>query len=312
MEVLHHVDAERLAAARAAGDVLWLDLENPSDEDRLKLAEALELPPRWLDVAAPPGHPPLIDHDWALMAAAGARPVPDGCLEPVDVRLGVRGPLLVTVHRAEGFGLADRVGQAQDELVHLLFAALLALADSVSDSLEEARGFVVLVQDVAEATAAGREQQKRPDERSVSIMRLRSDLLRMGQALDRELDAYDAADAPMASVPGALPKQIRYLRQRAVRSSQHCVELRDLLADARNTEMTALSTRLNTVTERLTVVATVFLPLTVITGYFGMNFNWLTSHISSLWVFVIWGVAVPVVAAVGILAYIGRLDRSDE
>jgi len=37
-------------------------------------------------------------------------------------------------------------------------------------------------------------------------------------------------------------------------------------------------------------VATIFLPLTVLTGFFGMNFNWLISHIGPAWAF--WGLGI--------------------
>jgi magnesium transporter len=43
---------------------------------------------------------------------------------------------------------------------------------------------------------------------------------------------------------------------------------------------------------RLTVFATLFLPLTFITGFFGMNFAWLVAHIAPAWTF--WVLAVGV------------------
>ena len=46
-----------------------------------------------------------------------------------------------------------------------------------------------------------------------------------------------------------------------------------------------LETYTNQVQERLTVVATIFLPLSALTGFFGMNFNWMIDHIGSAWTF---------------------------
>ena len=52
--------------------------------------------------------------------------------------------------------------------------------------------------------------------------------------------------------------------------------------DAASAALTnALQVKLNETSYRLTVVATVFLPLTFITGFFGMNFGWMVEHVDS-------------------------------
>jgi magnesium transporter len=48
--------------------------------------------------------------------------------------------------------------------------------------------------------------------------------------------------------------------------------------------------RLNETTYWLTAVATVFLPLTFVTGFFGMNFGWMVRHIDSPLAFILLGV----------------------
>ena len=55
-------------------------------------------------------------------------------------------------------------------------------------------------------------------------------------------------------------------------------------------EQTQISVRQSTTMERLTIMATVFLPLTFVTGFFGQNFAWLADHISGFGAFLVFGI----------------------
>lgn len=61
------------------------------------------------------------------------------------------------------------------------------------------------------------------------------------------------------------------------------------------------------VNERLTLVSTVFLPLTVTTGFFGMNFSWMTDRVGSMAAFVVLGIVVPAVVALATYAIVRQL-----
>ena len=55
--------------------------------------------------------------------------------------------------------------------------------------------------------------------------------------------------------------------------------------------LSTVSNRLNEVMKRLTIVATIFMPLTWITGFFGMNFGRLVLNITGWPAFLVFGLA---------------------
>ena len=55
-----------------------------------------------------------------------------------------------------------------------------------------------------------------------------------------------------------------------------------------------LDLQLNERAYQVSVVATIFVPLTFVTGFFGMNFGWMVDHIDSPLAFWLLGMAVPI------------------
>ena len=66
-----------------------------------------------------------------------------------------------------------------------------------------------------------------------------------------------------------------------VRISELIDSYRDLLSGALDLYLSTVSNRLNAISKQLTVVATIFLPLTFVTGFFGQNFGTLVRHINT-------------------------------
>ena len=107
----------------------------------------------------------------------------------------------------------------------------------------------------------------------------------------------------IADVPGLEEGSRDYLREVADdlgRVSSQIDNYGELLTASTNIYLSTVSNRLNEVMRKLTIVATIFLPLTFITGFFGQNFSWMVDHVNSATAFFGWGIG-GLVAAIGTL-----------
>ena len=112
------------------------------------------------------------------------------------------------------------------------------------------------------------------------------------------------------TLPGMTTEDERYFRDlydHLIRISDLVDSYRDLLTGAMDTHISTVSNRLNVVMKQLAIIATVFLPLSFLTGFFGQNFALLTNHLLTHgWAFWAFGVGVEVAAVIGLLIMFRR------
>lgn len=77
----------------------------------------------------------------------------------------------------------------------------------------------------------------------------------------------------LRAIPAELRLYLRDVYDRLARVADMLDSFRDESATVLELHLSAASNRMNHVIKRLTVIATVFLPLTVVTSYYGMNFR---------------------------------------
>ena len=121
-------------------------------------------------------------------------------------------------------------------------------------------------------------------------------------------DAMASLVAGMVELPGTTPASDPYLRDlydHLIRISDMIDSYRDLLSNGMDAYLSMVSNNLNQVMKQLAIIATIFLPLSFLTGFFGQNFAWLVGRLGSLHTFLILGVGSELLA-VGLLYWLFR------
>jgi len=124
-------------------------------------------------------------------------------------------------------------------------------------------------------------------------------------SLRSEATDFYRAVHPLLAVTGTLERAahkklrpyFRDVRDHLLLVDEEVTDQRDLLATVLQANMavisvdqTKLSLQQNSTMEQLTILATIFLPLTFVTGFFGQNFGWLVRHIDGPATFILYGI----------------------
>lgn len=308
MEVLQTIDADRIRDLRDRNEFFWLDLADPSDADLDALSDLVTIHPLALEDSREFSQRVKFD-DYpksALLVVYGAEPREGQRPRLVEVHLHITGEALVTVSREPSSALADarrRVAAHssthKDSAVHRV---LDALADSFLGALDRFDDAIDGLQDaLAEhATSAHRQQ----------IFALRRQLAEMRQVVVPQRNLLTPSGTLVDAVSdlhGVRAHDLfRDVHDHLDRATGLIDAYREQLASLLDLYLTEVSTRLNEVMKRLTFIATVFLPLTFLSGFFGMNFGWLVQGITPLWTFLAFGIGLLVASTISVAVYLMR------
>jgi magnesium transporter len=301
-----HFDDEQIEMLLGRGDFFWLDLDNPDEDDFRILRERFQFHPLAVEDAEHFKQRPKIDpyDDHVFIVVYGAAPDADRL---VEVHCFYSERYLVTVHRDEAPAFTEvreRFMKRHEHLTHpprLLYQIVDALVDS----------FFPVLADIDDRIDELEEQtfQNATDAQLQEIFAMKRLLVGLRKAMTPQRDAFARVAGGVMTLPGMTLEDERYFRDvydHLIRISDLIDTYRDLLTSAMDVYLSTVSNRLNTVMKQLTVIATIFLPLSWLTGFFGQNFEWMTGHIGHWETFVGFGIGTEVLAIAVLLAYFKR------
>jgi magnesium transporter len=298
-----HFDREEVEKLLAADGFFWLDLDRPSGDDFEILRDTFKFHALAVEDSEHFGQRAKIDDygDFYFIVLFGSAPDEDGL---VEVHCFYSERCLVTVHRDEAPAFTEvreRFVKRAEPVKHppfLLYHIVQALVDSFFPILSDFDDRIDELEDQTFINAT--------DEQLQEIFEMKRVLVGLRKAITPERDMFAKVAAGIVTLPGMTEDDERYFRDtydHLIRMSDLIDTYRDLLTSSMDVYLSTVSNRLNTVVKQLTIIATIFLPLTWLTGFFGQNFGFLVRHITGGATFAVLGVGIELVAAALMLFY---------
>jgi magnesium transporter len=307
MHVLTALDRDQIAGLLERDEFFWLDLHVPSDEQFEQLEELLSLHPIALESLREYQQRPKLDsyERYVVLVFYGVDGTDRAPLDLLEVHMLISGSYIVTVHHQlcdELDGLRDRFERhPEGSEQFIVYKVLDVLADSFFPALETMDEEIDALEDKVISHADEQQLQR--------IFELKKELVGLRRIVTPQRDLLARAIDEISDLPGFEAGKRDYFRDvydHMIRVSDLIDSYRDLLTGSLDVYLSTVSNRLNAVMERLTIVATIFLPLTFLTGFFGQNFGWMVGHVSSFADFMIFGVGGVALTVALLLALFRR------
>ena len=308
MRFLDHIDRSAIGELLDRDEYFWLDLDAPSNEEVETLDGLFHFHPLALEDLRKKGQRPKLEDfgDYMFLVYYGARDPEGGtAVRLEEVHAFVSGGYLVTVHDGRCSAL-DEVRKRLDALPpsseqFVVYRVLDALTDTFFPLLEDLED---RLEDLDEEIFSA----PSPDHLQ-PLTELRRDLVQLGRVATPQRDMLARHIDDILEVPGLEADSRNYFRDvydHAIRISDQIDSYRDLLIGSRDAYLSVTSNRLNEITKQLTVVATIFLPLSFVVGFFGQNFGWLVRNIGSAADFWVVGGGSMVLSLVALAVWLRR------
>lgn len=298
-----------------SGTLVWMDFEGVlSGTDKELLQSSFGFHDLSLEDAARPAdgavrrqRPKVEEYDdyffLVMQALSAERAGSTLVLEPEELDVFVGGNYVVSVHRrpVPELGLVWEEAVKRPRLMacgsdRLAYHLLDAVVDHYIDIVDDIEELLDDLEDAVIDPRAGNQAVR-------DIFAFKRQLIGFRKAASPLREAVtEMTSREYPHVSEATQPYLRDVYDHLVRLSDMLDTYRDILAGALDVHLSAVSNNMNLVMKRLTVVATIFLPLGFITGFWGMNFTDFMPLESAFWW---WGsLAVMFFLTAGMMLYL--------
>jgi magnesium transporter len=300
-------DPEVVADLRSRDEFFWLDLDTPDEATLEQIADQLHWHPLAVEDTREWNQRPKLDdyEDHILLVFYGMRPSSEPQdARPLEVHIYLHGGYVVTIHR----GCSElaivrqrarrREPSSEQSLVYLI---LDALTDTFFPVLESVDNEIDVLE--TEITLDARHHQVE------RMFRLKRHLLSLRRVVGPMRDIFSTQLDVLEDLPGLQKGSRDYFRDiwdHLTRIAEQIDSYRDVLSSAMDVYLSSVSNRVNDVMKQLTTIATIFLPLSFVVGFFGQNFGWLVQRIDTFAAFWALGMGSLVVSCVILVAWFRR------
>jgi magnesium transporter len=301
---------------RRGNTYVWIELQDPAPEEMQEVAELFGLHELAVEDAAVAHQRPKVEayDDFYFLVFKTAhydRESREATFGELNLFLGT-GYVIAVRHGEAGDPARERqnLERSYPELLKSGPAAVVwGILDAIVDDYRPVVAELEL--DIEEIEEGIFERSEDLTERIYVLKREINDVYRAIHPLVNPLEGIERG--AFAGMDPALRRYFRDILDHIRHDQEEVLGQRDQLVSAleANLSLTTLrqneiAAQQNQVVKQLTLVATVFLPLTFVTGFFGQNFGWLERHIDSLELFLLFGIGGLVVPAVALYLWFRR------
>jgi len=303
---LHNASPEVVADHLARGQFFWLDLEGPTEERLEQLAQNIGLHPLTIDDAKTFAQRPKFDEyeGYVFLVVYGVDPATSsGGPLLREVHLIISGDFIVTIHRRPFAPLHDLRERYPAHPARSELFLVWKILDTVTNTF-----FPVLTRIDDDIDEIEQDVVREPSEAILQrIFSIKRDLVNMRGVVSPERDMFARNAERISELRGLQSDDRLYFRDlydSLNRVSELVDSYRDLLSGTTDMYLSTVANRQGEVNKTLTMIATVFLPLTFLTGFFGQNFAFLTNDVLNTELsFILFGIGLLLVSIVTFLIY---------